>query len=275
MILPTITKVEPISLKAIKISWEFPVTLEDIGEYEFKLISSESPDEDNPGNLLHTFNHEKEYVFDCSVKKVWKDIYFRIIAFNKGTGEKACTDWVKMEDAPDLEALEIVRRNNILLTNRRHGIGLPIAVFKLKTVGPHCPDCWDFNKQKIRSSNCNSCYKTGIQGGYYAPILTWANLTPPVKQLQIPQWGEMEANEIRIFMNNWPSVNPKDLVYIPSKQSFYTVEQVETSCRRGFVLHQLVALSGCEKSSVVYKLLDEYPDKIKQLSEMRNRIKLK
>lgn len=263
MLLPEITKIIPISLTQIKITWEFPVTAEDIGEYEYTLISSEAPGEtsghngDEPaGDVLLVFNHEKEYFGDINVRKMWKDTYFQIIGRNKRTGEFGHTKWKKMESEPDLEALEIVRRNNILLTNKRHGIGVPVYVFKLKTVGPHCPDCWDFNKQKIRSSTCDSCFKTGIIGGYYSPIKTYANLTPPQKQVQIPQWGEMEANEIRIFMNNEPSVNPKDLIYIPARLSMYRVEQVETSCRRNFVLHQLVAASGIEKSSVVYGLVD-------------------
>lgn len=259
MIIPEISKIEMIGNKVFRISINYPVTTEDISVFKYTLKRSYGGGEDE-GEVITEFNHIKEYVDEHNKVKIWSDLYYKIVSENTVTHEVDNGEWTRMSVAPDLEALEIVRRNNILLSNKRHGIGVPVAVFKLKTIGPHCPDCWDFNKQKVRSSNCDSCYKTGIVGGYYEPVICYANLTPPAKQIQIPQWGEMEANEIRIFMSNNPVVNPKDVIYVQSRNCFYTVEQVENTCRRDFILHQLVAASGVERSSILYHLLDEYPD---------------
>ena len=272
MIIPSITKVEILSPGKYRISWEYPVTVEDISIYKYTLYRSTGGGTDT-GEPVTSFNHLRYYVDENNIKKVWADLYYRIEVENTVTKEVDKGRWCLMSTAPDLEAMEIVRRNNILLSNPRRGIGVPVAVFKLKTIGPHCPDCWDFNKQKIRSSNCDSCYKTGIVGGYYEPVISWANLTPPAKQVQIPQWGEMEANEIRIFMSNDPVVNPKDLIYVQSRNCFYSVEQVETTTRRDFILHQLVAASGIERSSIVYNLLKEYPDLNKRLLHKTEHIK--
>ena len=272
MIIPTITKIELLSPGEYRISWEYPVTTEDIGIYKYKLYRSSGGGEDE-GELLKEFNHLKYFIDTNNIKKIWVNVYYRIETLNTHTNEIDKGKWTPMMVAPDLEAMEIVRRNDILLSNPRRGIGVPIAVFKLKIIGPHCPDCWDFNKQKIRSSSCDSCYKTGIQGGYYEPEITWANLTPPAKVIQIPQWGEMEANEIRIFMSNKPILNPKDLIYVSSRNCFYSVEQIETTTRRDYLLHQLVSASGIERKSIVYNLLKEYPDLNERLLEKANHIK--
>jgi hypothetical protein len=53
------------------------------------------------------------------------------------------------------------------------------------------------------------------------------------------------------------------------------VERVETSTRREYILHQIVAASGIERTSIIYNLLKEYPDLVRQLSEERRQVKLK
>lgn len=266
-------QIVPQSIDSLKVSWVFKQTPEDFRDYTFTLERSEDP---SSGFLpIFNFNHAIYFIDKLPVRKIWRSLYYRISSKNIKTGETFFSPSFQMVVEPDLEALEIVRRNDILLKNRRHGTGSPVAVFRIKTIGPKCNVCWDFNKQKVRSSTCDVCYKTGIEGGYYEPIIAWANLNPPQKMIQLPQWGEMESNEQRFFFNNEPALNPKDLIFVPSSAIFYQVERVETSTRREYVLHQIVSASGLERTSIVYNLLKEYPDLTKQLGEARKRIKVK
>ena len=273
MITVTNIQIVPQSIDSLKVSWTFNQTPEDFRDYTFVLERSEDPASGFVS--VFDFNHALYFIDHLTYRKIWRSLYYRVTSRNIKTGETFSSKAYQLSVAPDLEALEIVRRNNIMLKNRRHGTGSPVAVFKLKTIGPKCLVCWDFNKQKVRSSTCDVCYKTGIEGGYYKPIITWANLNPPQKLSQIPQFGERESNEQRFFFNNEPSLNPKDLIFVPSSLIFYQVERVETSTRREYVLHQLVAVSGIERSSIVYRLLDEYPDLVSELTEARMNIKLK
>lgn len=273
MITVTNIQIVPQSIDSLKVSWTFKQTPEDFRDYTFVLERSEDP---ASGFVpIFDFNHSMYFIDYLIYRKVWRSLYYRVTSRNIKTGESFSSPAYQLSVEPDLEALEIVRRNDILLKNRRHGTGSPVAVFKIKTVGPKCTVCWDFNKQKVRSSTCDVCYKTGIEGGYYEPVITWANLNPPQKMVQLPQWGAMESNEQRFFFNNEPSLNPKDLIFVPSSAIFYQVERVETSTRREYVLHQIVSASGLERTSVVYNLLKEYPDLTKQLGEARKRIKVK
>lgn len=273
MITVSYIKVIPESIDSLKVSWMFKQTPEDFRDYTFTLERSEDPE---TGFLpIFNFNHAMDFIDTFPNRKIWRNLYYRVTSKNIKTGETFSSQSFPLSVEPDLEAIEIVRRNDILLKNRRHGTGSPVAVFRLKTFGPKCNVCWDFNKQKVRTSSCDVCYKTGIEGGYYAPIITWANLNPPQKMIQLPQWGEMEGNEQRFFFNNNPALNPKDLIFVPSSLIFYQVERVETSTRREYILHQIVAASGIERTSIVYNLLKEYPDLVKQLSEARKQVKLK
>lgn len=253
---PIITQVTPISKNQIRISWEFPITTERFQDFYFVLERSESPAD---GFIpIKEFNHANNYVDVLVYAKIWRSLYYRIKGVNTSTGEETLSKASKLTVPPDLEALEIVRRNNLLLENRRHGTGSLAAVFKLKTIGPKCEECWDPIKQKIRSSSCSNCFLTGIDEGYYAPILAWMNLNPPQKTIQIPQWGEMEGYELRAFMSNEPELNPKDLVFVQNRHMFYRIESVHTTTRRDFLLHQVFAASGIERSNIVYTLLSRY-----------------
>lgn len=273
MITVSYIKVIPLNTNSLKVSWQFTQTPEDFRDYTFTLERSEDP---QSGFVpIFDFNHALYFIDKLTYKKIWRSLYYRVVSRNIKTGQTFESKAFPVSVAPDLESLEIVRRNDILLKNKRHGTGSPVAVFKLKTIGPKCLACWDFNKQKVRSSFCDVCYKTGIEGGYYEPIITWANLNPPQKMSQLPQFGERENNDQRFFFNNSPELNPKDLIFVPSSLIFYQVERVETSTRREYILHQLVAVSGIERSSIVYRLLDDYPDLINELAKARNEIKLK
>lgn len=270
MIKVHILSIRPIKEDKVHITWKFSQTVEDFRDYSFVLERSESPESGYKKVL--SFDHITEAVDDIRFKKIWRDLVYRIKTIRKADGEEWCSQPMIITAAPNLEALEIVRRNDILLKNRRHGTGRPIAIFKRKTIGPSC-QCWDSNKQRPRTSNCNYCYGSHIEGGYYYPIISWANMSPPQKVVQIPQWGEMEPNEVRIFMNNYPLVNPKDIIFVPASMLFYTVEKVETTTRREFILHQVVGISGLDRSHISYKLLDEYPDLVTTLRDEESRIK--
>jgi len=270
MISAEITRARPIGQDEILISWKFSQSLEDFRDYIFELQRSESSD--SGYTTIFQFNHDTQYVDTIWYRKIWRSLFYRIVATQRSTSISAESTPHKLESLPNLEALEIVRRNNILLKNKRHGIGTPVAVFNLKTLGPKCL-CWDVDKQRSRTSRCDDCFGSHIEGGYYAPIIGWANMTPDHKLVQLPQWGEMEPNEARIFFSNYPCLNPKDVIFNPDKMMFYTVEKVETSERRGFMLHQIVSASCLDRGHVVYLLLGKYPELINELSSARDSIR--
>lgn len=271
MIIPEIIRVSPLSTDRVIISWRAQQSLEPLQDYDFTLERSES----NESGFEHIspLGYTPDFVDQINLRKIWKSTVYRIKSTNRLTGDVGYSAEMAIGVAPNLEALEIVRRNNILLKNRRHGIGTPVAVFKRKTQGTSC-SCWDPDKQRTKTSNCTECYGTHIDGGFYEPILVWANLTPPAKMVQLPQWGEMEPNEARIFFSNYPELNPKDVIFVQPRMTFYTVEKVEVSSRREVVLHQLISASGVDRGRPYYKLLDKHPYLVDTILNMASDIKV-
>lgn len=262
-------RVKPIKVDRLLISWEFEQTLENFQEYSFELQRSQSPESDF--ETVHRFTDSVQFVDELQYKRLWTTLFYRIKTTQLSTGAVAITGPEGIGSAPNLEALEIIRRNDILLKNRRHGIGVPIIVFLKKRSGITC-ECWDADKKRPRTSNCLECFGGTFYGGYHDPIITWANLTPDTKMVQIPQWGEMEANESRIFMSNYPVLTPKDVVIDPHKMILWTVERIETSERRGCLLHQIVSISYIDKNHVLYTLLDKYPDLMSEIQSQSDKI---
>lgn len=272
MIKPKILTIICVGPDKVKITWQFPPTLENFCDFVFYLERSEAASD---FVTVCQFNHSTSFIDTFPAKKLWRSTNYRIRAERI---VQPVETWISpifpMSVPPDLEALEIVRRNDILLKNRRYGTGTPVAFFIRKTLGPNC-SCWDVDKKRPTKSTCQECFSTRISGGYFDPIVAWVNLSPPLKQIQLPSFGEMEANEVRLYMNNYPSVNPKDLLFVPSSMTFYSVEHVETTSRREFILRQTVAASFLDRQNIVYKLLDKYPNLISDLQAERSNIKVR
>lgn len=263
--------VTPIKVDKIQIKWTYKPTFENFNDYIFRLERSESPASDFIP--IFRFTYAVQYVDDINYRRLWKNLYYQIRVTNTITGKEEISAPAQFEYAPNLEALEIIRRNDILLRNRRHGIGVPIAVFIRKRDGPRC-HCWDADKKRVRESNCDDCYQTGYANGFYPPIITWANMSPDNKAAPVPQWGETEANDTRIFLSNYPEILPRDVIIDPKLLRAWIVENVETSQRRGHLLHQLISMSYLDRNSVLYKLIEQYPDLGSLVSAQQSQIKV-
>jgi hypothetical protein len=263
--------VTPIKVDRVLIAWEFTQTLENFHDYSFELQRSRAPETEF--ETIFKFLDESQFLDEVNYKRLWANLFYKIKITHNVSGKSIETDPTEFGYAPNLEALEIIRRNDILLKNKRHGIGVPVIVFLRKRQGIDC-ECWDRDKKRPRTSNCTDCYGGRFLGGFSDPIVTWANPTPDRKSVQIPQYGEQEQNESRLFFSNYPILTPKDLVLDPAKMILWTVEGVETSERRGHLLHQLTSVSFVDRSSVYYKLIEKYPDVISNAVTMKNRIEV-
>lgn len=263
--------VNPVKVDKIQVKWIFKPTFENFNDYVFRLERSESPE--SAFVPIFRFTDAMQYLDVINYRRLWKTIYYRIRITHIATGKEEISDPAQFEYAPNLEALEIIRRNDILLKNKRHGIGVPVVVFLRKQDGPRC-NCWDPDKKRVRVSNCEECYQTGYAHGFYDPIVTWANMSPDNKAAPLPQWGETETNDTRIFLSNYPEVEPKDVIIEPRLLRVWMVENVETSQRRGHLLHQLVTMSYLDRNSVLYKLLERHPNLPDLIEAQQKRIEL-
>ena len=248
--------VRPVKVDQILVQWKFKPTLDDMSGYSFHLERSESPT--SGWKVVYRFENTNHFVDKLYYKRVWKNLCYRIVVTKNSDG----AIWVSQPSGfgypPNLEALEIIRRNDILLKNKRHGIGIPVLYFLRRFDGFRCT-CWDSDKKRVRKADCDDCFQTGYLHGFYDPIITWMNTSPDVKESPVAQWGETEANDAKVFISNYPVANPKDVIIDPVRLRVWTVDRIETTARRAHLLHQILTISYVDRSSVLYKLIPRYP----------------
>lgn len=261
----------PIKPDRVLVKWCFEPTFEDFNNFQFSLQKSASPESEY--ETIYTFTDNNQFVDIADYRRLWTSLNYRIVSKDKISGKEHISSPAQMGYAPNLEALEIIRRNDILLKNKRHGIGVPVAVFIRKHEGARC-ECWDIDKKRSRKSNCDDCFGTGFYNGVYPPIITWANLTPDNKTNPLPQWGETEPNDTRLFFSNYPEISPKDVIVEPTLMRVWIVESVETSARRGHMLHQLVTVSFLDRNNAFYKIVDKYKTLIDSIAKEKSKIDL-
>jgi hypothetical protein len=91
------------------------------------------------------------------------------------------TDPKAWEVEPDLIALEIRRRENLMLNQFS---GSEILYYPVRIDGLRCPDCWDQIAQHRIKSNCETCFGTGFVTGFYHPIFLRVQLSQRMEEYQ-------------------------------------------------------------------------------------------
>lgn len=262
--------VSPLKVDRVLVKWAFVPTHDSFADYELTLERSLAPHEGY--TTVYRFVDDTQYADRLHYRRLWQQLYYRVRSRNTNTNEVWVSDPVKIQYSPNLEAIEIIRRNDLLLRNKRHGIGVPVVIFLRKHEGVRC-ECWDTEKSRPRKSNCDDCFQTGFYNGYYAPVYTWANPNPAQRSNPRPQWGETETNDTRMFLSNYPELHAKDLILNSSLMQLWEVDSVDPTFRRGHLLHQLVTVSYVDRNHVFYKLLEKYPGIPDEVAKLVNRIK--
>lgn len=253
-----VSKIEviPLNKGTIAISWEFAPTLDTLNNYKVTLEKSESPIDGF--EEIATIDASVKIYLDKNIKifRFWKNYFVRIKIINKTTGETTYTDAYTIEYPPNIEALELIRRTKITLENKRFGNGVECEVFIRKTGGPRCQECYDALKKRSIKSNCENCYGTSYDGGYYKPIKTYINFSPDQKNLMVSDIGNISTSVHTAMLSNYPILKPGDLIVDRRLARIWTAEKISTVERRRHLIKQYVALKEEEKTSIVYKLLE-------------------
>lgn len=94
-------------------------------------------------------------------------------SINFSAPQRVGSNWTKQDW---ILARQIAREENVRL--RKTIAGVRGWLLKRKSFGDPCPDCLEPSTGEVTNPNCESCFGTGIDGGYYPPIEMWVELTP-------------------------------------------------------------------------------------------------
>jgi len=91
------------------------------------------------------------------------------------------------------------------------GIGVRGALLKRKIWGDKCPQCTDERMGTVMNASCETCYGTGIVGGYFDPIEYWiGDETGSVRQSKRTNMGNKQDVKIQAVGLGCPWIGQYD-----------------------------------------------------------------
>lgn len=251
----------------VVLEWEYEDTSEDLATYTIEVLRSEgeagaytavssaldasamSSYEDTTVNLLSK----------------WRDYQWRLRVTNTDNAKARTYGSVPYEqvlaqgldpgsivlDAPlDLVAVEASRRFDLVL---QEFIGRRLLVFPSKTTGTRCTNCWDALKRRVKFSNCQTCYGTGVVGGFYAAQQAYAARVPPHETTQLTALFEMEPNDVLLWMGTRPRVKKRDIL-VDTEGRRWRVLQKQRSEKLWALTRQIVQVRQVTRDQVEYAI---------------------
>jgi hypothetical protein len=248
-------KVRPVSRRQVELSWDFKKTRDTIDNYDVVIQHSSSPDGEFNNVSLKLTN--KYYFLHDTVNLLshWRKHYYRLMFIDIATGDRYYSEVYTIQYKPDLIALEIIRRNNLLL---REFITpedtIDTLMYIARTDGERCPECWDEIKSRIRTDNCSTCFGTGFTDGFYPPIASRINLSPSPEMVALTRWSELQPAETNAWMSNYPLMSPRDIIVETGADRRWRVVHVQKTEKKRHVVHQILRLHLINPNDVEYKI---------------------
>lgn len=242
-------RVRSLDLSFHEISWRIADTTEDILDYTFEIIRSESPS--GPFDTICT-PFKDQYVFVDNIIQVahrWRMYFYAIKITNILTGDTDTTDAVAKEPDPDLIALELRRHMQLLF---REFAGRRTWILPVRTFGQRC-ECWNKILQKRMRSGCITCFDTGFVRGYLSPIEIFGQIDPSPKAEQNTNVGAMHQSNTTGRFGAFPPLKPDDLVIEPENRRWRIISVSQTEQVRARV-HQEVQLHEIPPKDIEFSI---------------------
>jgi hypothetical protein len=243
--------VDVYNLDYLVVNWSIKPTIEDINLYRFSVLRSNSPSDSFEAvadGLVNTFSFKDAGV---NLYSKWRKFFYKVKCYLASDPSQVITSTVEFNATkPDPIALEIVRRNNLLLKNF---VGVPGHIYIRRTWGQKCTNCWDPIKQRKLQSNCSLCLNTGYVGGFFNPISINVNFNPSPELVRHAHF-EQQIDTTTAWMSNYPPVSPKDVI-IENGKKRWRVVQVNQTQKKRLLVHQIFSLTQVNLNDIEYSLV--------------------
>lgn len=242
-------KVCSLDLAFHEVSWALDDTAEDVFDYTFQVLRSESamgPFE--PVSQVFT----DRYVFVDNVLQVanrWRIYFYKILVTHKASGRSEEFGPASKEPQPDLYAMEI--RRHVMLLFQEHA-GRRCWLLPARTFGQRC-GCWDPYKQKRTRSGCRLCFDTGFVRGYLHPIEIWGQIDPAPKAEQTTNVGAQQQVNTTARFGAFPPIKPRDVIVEAENKRWRVVLVAQTEKARARI-HQEPSLHAIPEKDIEFAI---------------------
>lgn len=254
-------RVRSLDVDRKEFTWEVNDTQEDVLDYTFQVLRSESPE--GPFDpICDTFTDR--YIFvDARVPSgdKFRQLWYRLKVVHKASLEEWISPSVTQEAEPSLDAQFIRRSEMTLLTSV---IGRLCWLFKIRSFGARCPSCWDPTSHKRTRANCLDCFDTGFLRGYHSPIEVWLQIDPPAKTKQnnAQQIDQQTVTSARTSF--YPNINPGD-IFVEAENKRWRVLAVSTSERLRAPIKQELQMRMVATTDIEYRLPVKLEEALKDI----------
>lgn len=193
-----------------------------------------------------------EYLdFTANFWDFYKVQYYQIRLRKISTQEEVTTQTFSVEGDLDPVGLYIVDEFNFLLED---AVGEPSFIYKRRSFGVQCTKCFDKVQQLRKISNCDRCFGTNWEGGFYDELTGYIDYSPSLDQVSIEQWGATQPNEIDAKLSNWPQLAPGDVIRELRRQRMWRVEKIQETEKRRVPMLQFVRLQEINIKDIEYRI---------------------
>jgi len=253
-------KVRSLDLDFNELSWSLADTQEDILNYTFQVVRSESPM--GPFAAISPPFVDRYLFIDNAilVGDKWRRYYYRLVLTNLLTSEVVETGAVVKEPEADLVALEIRRHQQILF---REYAGRRVWLLPSRQSGQRC-ECWAPRLGQRTRSGCTLCFDTGYVRGYYNPIEAWGQIAPSPKANQTSNVGAMQQTNTTGLFPYYPPLKPDDVLVELENRRWKVITVTATEKARA-VVHQELTLHEIPPSDIEYSIPMVFEEAMKDL----------
>ena len=242
-------KVRSLDKNLTEISWQLKDTLEDVFDYTFQLLRSESPS--GPFDALCPPFQDRYLFIDNAIYggDRWRTLHYLLRVTQTVSGDTKDFGPILLEPEADLIALELRRHIQLLF---HEYAGRKCWVFPIRTWGQRC-ECWDPHLFKRTRSRCELCFDTGFTRGYLSPIEVWMQIEPSPKTEQVTNVGSQQQSNTTARIGYYPPLKPRDLIVEPENRRWKVLQVNQTEHVRAGV-HQELALHEIPPRDVEYAI---------------------
>jgi len=248
-----IVSIFPVRHQKVRIQWDINTDQTGSGPFTFNILRSGSyggPFEVIASNLsdVYTYEDTTPVLQDMS-----NNIYYKVITTDGLYGSVARSIRHEMPMKKFLIWQKIIRDENVML---KHGQGRQVYVAKRKHWGARCSHCWDPNLNRVLVKNCDTCFGTTFEGGFFEPVLTWGHIQPaiigvdPNAPTSIP-----EVETANALLQAFPVVMKEDILIEPDTNRRWEVTVVQPTELLRNRVHQDLTVSRLPTAHVGYKIV--------------------
>lgn len=245
-----------VTTQRVTVTWAMEPSFCEPGPWAFTLQRGFAPTEDQWEDIATTTDQPWLYDNRPVLNKVGVPVYYRVKLVDGNGVEylsqvQVCQAYWQRYDWS--LAKEIIRKETML---QKKKTGVHGWLLKRRYFGDRCPVCTDPATGQVMTSNCTTCYGTGVTGGYYPGFEYWVtmNATQRMRKLTVEQ-GVVAATIESVRALAYPVVMANDVwVHGHTNTRYFVGADIKAIARhRGIDLIVDLVLTEVPSDHIIYQ----------------------